>query len=105
MQRETKDTVNSKEGMLKNAKDIVEHLTGLGVDIAHNVLTPQGAATLADLARTALERMVAVVNALNNMSEDQFVEVPGTELAEKGKENHKHAQGHEGGQGLRSHKT
>jgi hypothetical protein len=65
--------INAKVDLLKVSKDILEHLHELGTDIASDVIPAQGQASLADLARTAAERMATLVNELENMPDDCFM--------------------------------
>jgi hypothetical protein len=65
--------INAKVDMLEVSKDILEHLGELGGDIASDVIPAQGQASLADLARTAAERMATLVNEVEGMPDDCFM--------------------------------
>jgi hypothetical protein len=75
--------ISAKVDLLKVSKDVLEHL--------------------ADLARTAAERMATLVRELEAMPEELFLMIPAEgSLVAKEKET-SHAQGHQSRQGVRGH--
>jgi hypothetical protein len=95
--------ISAKVDLLKVSKDILEHLGEVGRDVAANVIPAQGQAMLADLARTAAERMATLVRELEAMPEELFLMIPAEgSLVAKEKET-SHAQGHQSRQGVRGH--